>query len=256
MGVRLSAWAWSQTGLKVIDKMVLLRMADAANDDGRGVWEAIETMAQKCETSASTIRRSLRRLEEAGLIMPEIRPGTTTRYFLKADPTPVNMTAHPSHNDCPVNLAPQSKRLPTPVTRDCPPQSTVTGEPEENQKNQKKAASGSKTPEAPQLSLVEDPEGAPSRKSPERPIPNNWRPTPRHLALCAEHAIDIDREASKFKGHALANDRRLRNWNQGFTNWLNNGIAKGWVEKLPPPPKPEREEPDFVPTLKLRRPQP
>jgi hypothetical protein len=49
-------------------KFVLLMMADAANDDGAGIWKSISTISEACEISTRTVMRSLQELEEKGLI--------------------------------------------------------------------------------------------------------------------------------------------------------------------------------------------
>lgn len=61
--------------------------------------------------------------------------------------------------------------------------------------------------------------GGGTRKKPSRPIPEDWAPTSAHYASAAP-GIDVEREAAAFRAHALANDRRLSRWDQGFTQWL------------------------------------
>lgn len=60
------------------------------------------------------------------------------------------------------------------------------------------------------------------RKSPSRTIPEDWKPTTQHAQQAAEKGVDLSSEAFRFRNHAISVDRRLVNWNAGFTNWLAN----------------------------------
>ena len=56
-------------------------------------------------------------------------------------------------------------------------------------------------------------------------IPDDWVPNQRHRDLADSMNLDVVREASRFRQHATVNRRRLKNWNTGFTNWLNKGAV-------------------------------
>lgn len=64
--------------------------------------------------------------------------------------------------------------------------------------------------------------GAPKpRRKPETVMPDDWSPKPIHH----EHAkpgVDIAAEEQRFRVWVEANDRRYRNWDAGFSNWLLN----------------------------------
>jgi len=59
-----------------------------------------------------------------------------------------------------------------------------------------------------------------SRRSPEVPIPDDWTPNDSHEQKAREKYLDVSLQAETFRNHALANDRRARNWNAAFSNWL------------------------------------
>lgn len=61
------------------------------------------------------------------------------------------------------------------------------------------------------------------RRSPERPLPEDFAPSDTHRTYATEHRLDLERELFKFRNHAAANDRRQRNWNAAFTTWLAKG---------------------------------
>ncbi|WP_333810774.1 hypothetical protein [Timonella senegalensis] len=58
------------------------------------------------------------------------------------------------------------------------------------------------------------------RKKTANAIPDDWHPTSEHEAKANDLGINVQHEAQKFVAHARANDRRLVNWNQAFTQWL------------------------------------
>lgn len=67
--------SWPLTGLvasKVIGspvkRLVLLTMASRANDDGTGIYASFATMARDCELSRATVKRTIKELEDEGLV--------------------------------------------------------------------------------------------------------------------------------------------------------------------------------------------
>ena len=52
------------------------------------------------------------------------------------------------------------------------------------------------------------------------PIPDAWTPKDGHSKLALEHGVQLLTEASKFRDHAQATGRTLKDWDAGFRNWL------------------------------------
>lgn len=72
MSVHVSSWAWKQ---KLGDpglKLVLVKLADNADDHGYSRWRQ-ERLADECEMSRATVQRKLTKLRELGLIEIERR---------------------------------------------------------------------------------------------------------------------------------------------------------------------------------------
>lgn len=120
MSIRLMSDVW-KTDLPTTEKMVLLVIADHANDEGTEAWPSQATMAKKASISIRTVQRAVNSLVRAGYLRMEkhaggsascrddrrphrytinlgrLRGGTTTtrnlRHDLEADhdttPTPV-----------------------------------------------------------------------------------------------------------------------------------------------------------------------
>ena len=64
-------WAWRQQ-LSPTPKLILMALADAANDDGV-CWPSVSTVAAKCCVSVRTVRRVMQKLVDRGLLLSEQR---------------------------------------------------------------------------------------------------------------------------------------------------------------------------------------
>lgn len=71
MSIAAMNWAWRQV-LKPVPKLVLMALADIADDEGI-CWPSMSTMAAKCNVSTRTIRRSIHLLVVRGLLVVEQR---------------------------------------------------------------------------------------------------------------------------------------------------------------------------------------
>jgi Helix-turn-helix domain len=72
MSAKATAWAWSIEGLGMADKIVLLRLADHANDQGI-CWPGKDTLAKVCCASKRTVDAAIANLEAAKLISVQRR---------------------------------------------------------------------------------------------------------------------------------------------------------------------------------------
>lgn len=77
MSIKTIAWAWEITTpqLGPLDQLVLLALADHADDGGGNCFPSVKTLARKTRLSPRTVKRRLHRLEELGLIAitPRVR---------------------------------------------------------------------------------------------------------------------------------------------------------------------------------------
>lgn len=51
-------------------------------------------------------------------------------------------------------------------------------------------------------------------------IPDGWMPNDSHREKAREKHLDVTVMAEAFRNHAEANDRRARNWDAAFRNWI------------------------------------
>jgi len=78
VSVYMSSWVWRHADAAGNDLLVLLALADAADDE----CPSVGVLERKTRLSESTVRRCLTRLCEAGLLVRESRPGMSNRYVI------------------------------------------------------------------------------------------------------------------------------------------------------------------------------
>jgi hypothetical protein len=72
----------------------------------------------------------------------------------------------------------------------------------------------------PSLPFPSQPVPSSSRRSPETKLPEGWKPNDAHRQKAAEKHLDAMMLAEGFRNHAETNDRRARNWDAAFRNWI------------------------------------
>lgn len=86
MSIKLITKAFEVAGIDPATKLVLICLADAANDNGDIAWPSVKTIAAKCNVSDRTVHRHLGILRELDLIrVVEARPGRATKYLVTPD---------------------------------------------------------------------------------------------------------------------------------------------------------------------------
>jgi hypothetical protein len=80
MSIEAMVWALEQTNLDPVDKLTLLGIANHADRFGANAWPSVSTLALYVGRSEMTVRRSLRRLCDLGLISIQIQGGGSSRH--------------------------------------------------------------------------------------------------------------------------------------------------------------------------------
>ncbi len=57
-------------------------------------------------------------------------------------------------------------------------------------------------------------------------FPTDWKLTTEEAAQWSKHGLNPHIEFASFKDHALANDRRCKDWQAAYRNWCRKSIAK------------------------------
>jgi len=90
MSVAATTWAWARPsgpgGVRGNDRLVLLAIADAADSKGQNAWPAIETIAAMAGLSERTVQRSIRSLEQLGILTIERNAGGDHRVRVDRRP--------------------------------------------------------------------------------------------------------------------------------------------------------------------------
>jgi hypothetical protein len=114
MSISLMTTVW-RMDLTCTEKMVLLALADAANDDGvtwialRSKQEAKLDLMTKCSLSERAIQNSIKKLCEAGFLSREERPGKGVIYCVTPAGNAPPHDVHPARDDMtPAPRAPKS----------------------------------------------------------------------------------------------------------------------------------------------------
>jgi hypothetical protein len=113
MSIRLMAQVW-ETDLEPSQKLVMLSLADNANDQGV-CWPSVANMVRKTGLSERTVQGVLAQLQELGHVTRQDRPGRSTIY-----------SVHPRAQDTPAAIAPPQQLRSTPATTAPHPRSHCT----------------------------------------------------------------------------------------------------------------------------------
>lgn len=107
MSIKLMSAVWERSDISSTQKLVLLALADWANDDGL-CWPSIDRLAQKTGMAGRSVQRIIRDLEQTGLVKRDEVVGKGNRYWIL---TPLT-DCHPRHSVTP----PLTECHPTPDT--------------------------------------------------------------------------------------------------------------------------------------------
>lgn len=112
MSVRVMSLVWS-LDLPDSQKIVLLALADSANDEGH-CWPSMASLAKKCSKSERTIQGVIKELVEAGHLTRREVPGKGCDYYV-----------HPRSDCAPADSAPPQRLRDTPAAAADKPSRTI-----------------------------------------------------------------------------------------------------------------------------------
>lgn len=107
MSIKLMSAVWERSDISSTQKLVLLALADWANDEGL-CWPSIDRLAQKTGMAGRSVQRIIRDLEQIGLVKRDEVAGKGNRYWVL---TPLT-DCHPRHSVTQYTIY-------TPFTRQC-----------------------------------------------------------------------------------------------------------------------------------------
>lgn len=121
MSIALMTEAWKLQGLTSTQKLVLLSLADNANDQGE-CYPSIAQVSTRTCLSERAVRNAIRDLEDMGYVRSVSRLGTSTMYHLSTSPV---SDAPPARRAAPAANAPRHQMPPTPAPDAPPPRHDV-----------------------------------------------------------------------------------------------------------------------------------
>lgn len=224
MSMNLMAKAMSIKVGNPLRKLVLIKLADNANDKGE-CWPSYQHIADHCECSRTAVRNHIDALEQMGLLKRENRIGvangkgnTSNVYYLNLDATPVPLKSTGVCND----VAPP---MPPDGTPPMPPDGTRTSHSFESV-NEPNSLSG-------RDGFVSDAAkarmGLPT--STGIPFPAQFKPSAEHVAMAAEKGVSIETELLNFRDYHTARGTTLIDWNSAFRVWIRNARVNPLASK-------------------------
>lgn len=110
------SWVWQHSTSEGIDRLVLLAIADAADDDGGNAWPSVATLARKTRVDPRTVQRAVRRLVAVGELTMRPNAGrngvNVYRVTMTPGATPPLAHSHPRQNATPGRTPPPAQRRP------------------------------------------------------------------------------------------------------------------------------------------------
>lgn len=123
MSVRAMTRVW-ELDLPDSDKIVLLALADCANDEGH-CWPSVASLVRKCSKSERTIQAAIKRLVDEGLLIRREVPGKGCNYTVLPKR---GATTAPRNDSAPAKAAPAQGTTPTPAAAADKPSRTINTE--------------------------------------------------------------------------------------------------------------------------------
>ena len=157
---------WATTARNHTEKLVLLALADNANDQGV-CWPSIATLAKKCDLTEQGVLNRIDLLEKAGQISIKKTPGKSNTYTINP-PTPLSAT---TQQRLPLNAVYPPTPLTTPPNAvECHPPTPLSAPPnavESNHKEPSLEPSGEPSSSAPSAAVIGSLDGPVLNKQPE-----------------------------------------------------------------------------------------
>jgi len=224
MSIALMTDVW-RMDIAPTDKIVLLALADAANDDGV-TWMALESkegvkldLMKKTSLSRRAIQSALKRLCDAGYLSRVDRPGKGVIWTVKGCTSCAPQQMRPA-GDAPGGAARAPKPSTNPLDTSEANASSVACAENDNKPSEEGSSSG-------ELVLTGDPVvGKPKRPSarPQRFVPEDWRPSPAHIAKAESLGVDLAQQVEMFRNHEYAKPKT--DFDRAFHTWLQNAAGR------------------------------
>lgn len=185
MSMNLMAKAMSIKVGNPLRKLVLIKLADNANDEGE-CWPSYQHIADQCEVSRSTVKSHIRALEDMGLLKREFRRkgelNQSNVFYLTLD-----------------------------NAQQIPPESGGAGA--------DRGGAGADPRTYHSFEPVKEPL---ERKKKPSSMPEGFSPSASHQKMAEEFGISLQDEFDKFTDHHLSKGSKFIDWSRALNTWLRN----------------------------------
>ncbi|EKB3510053.1 helix-turn-helix domain-containing protein [Salmonella enterica] len=204
MSMNLMAKAMSIKVGNPLRKLVLIKLADNANDEGE-CWPSYQHIADQCEVSRSTVKSHIRALEDMGLLKREFRRkgelNQSNVFYLTMD-----------------------------NAQQIPPESGGAGADRGGAGADRGGAGadlGGGAGADPRTYHSFEPVKEPlERKRKPSSMPEGFSPSASHQKMAEEFGISLQDEFDKFTDHHLSKGSKFIDWSRALNTWLRN--ARGF----------------------------
>lgn len=181
--------------LDPVETLLLVGLADHVDDQDEG-FVGIDRLAKRARCSYPTAKRRMASLTERGAVERHRKrrdDGNLSVYSYRLSRTFFALQG--------INLIPDQGSSGRAMTRDHP------GDPAEPPRTEPPRTDGGST-------------SSPRPKSRKTTLPGGWAPTDQHRFLARAEGVDCEREAAKFRDHAIAKRSTYVDWDAAFRTWL------------------------------------
>ncbi|EEI0457522.1 helix-turn-helix domain-containing protein [Salmonella enterica] len=218
MSMNLMAKAMSIKVGNPLRKLVLIKLADNANDEGE-CWPSYQHIADQCEVSRSTVKSHIRALEDMGLLKREFRRkgelNQSNVFYLTLDNA---QQIPPESGGAGADLGGAGADLGGAGADLGGAGADLGGA---------GADLGGGAGAAPRTYHSFEPVKEPlERKKKPSSMPEGFSPSASHQKMAEEFGISLQDEFDKFTDHHLSKGSKFIDWNRALNTWLRN--ARGF----------------------------
>ncbi|HCL4940145.1 TPA: helix-turn-helix domain-containing protein [Salmonella enterica] len=211
MSMNLMAKAMSIKVGNPLRKLVLIKLADNANDEGE-CWPSYQHIADQCEVSRSTVKSHIRALEDMGLLKREFRRkgelNQSNVFYLTLD----NAQQIPPESGGAVADRGGAVADRGGVGADRGGAGADLG-----------GGAGADPRTYHSFEPVKEPL---ERKKKPSSMPEGFSPSASHQKMAEEFGISLQDEFDKFTDHHLSKGSKFIDWSRALNTWLRN--ARGF----------------------------
>jgi hypothetical protein len=209
-------WVWNNSPTTGSERLILLAIADQANDDGEA-FPSQGSIAKRARLHPDTVEDGLRRMISRGELEREQRPGRSNVYrVVMRDehappvPTPRSTTPRSETGGSYATPTPRSETPPPPGQR--PPHNPQEPSEEPSPTNKRRAP-------RPKQSLT--------------PAPDDFEITNHLRAWAASRNVtcDLDEATEEFLNHHRAKGSEFKNWDAAWQTWMTRTKRYGGPQR-------------------------